>query len=56
MDISVPTAVLLRLGEVPCVAVLISRRSSNSAICLSANFPLEPSVTLQTLLSSYLAF
>jgi hypothetical protein len=47
IDISAPTAIFLRHGEVLYVVVLISRRSSNSAIFLSVKYPLEPPVTLQ---------
>jgi hypothetical protein len=50
MDILVPTTILLHHGEVPCVVVLISRRSSNSTNFLSVKFPLKPSATY---LSSY---
>jgi hypothetical protein len=38
-------AILLRHGEVPCDAVLISRRRSNFANFPYAKFPREPSVT-----------
>jgi hypothetical protein len=42
--------------EVPCDTVLISRRSSNFAKFSSAKFPMEPSITFQSYLSSYLVF
>jgi hypothetical protein len=48
MDISAPKAILLRPGEVPCVVVLISRRSSISTNFLSAKLPLEYFVTFQS--------
>jgi hypothetical protein len=46
MGISVPTSILLHHGEVLYVIVMISQRSSNSAIILATKFPLEPLVTL----------
>jgi hypothetical protein len=48
MDISAPTAILLRPGEVPCVVVLIYRQSPNSAIFLSTRSPPKPPVTFQS--------
>jgi len=43
----------LHHGEVPCFSVLVSRRSSSFANLPSTKFPLEPSVTFLSFLSSY---
>jgi hypothetical protein len=48
MVIMSPTVIFLHHGEVPCVVVLISRRSSNFSDFPSAKFPLEPSVTCRS--------
>jgi hypothetical protein len=45
-------AIFLCYGEVPCDAVVISRRSSSFVNFPFAKFPLEPSITFRSLLFS----
>jgi hypothetical protein len=56
MIILFPTAIFLYHGEVPYSVVLLSRRSSSFTNFPSAKFPLEPSVTFRSLISSNLVF
>jgi hypothetical protein len=53
MVIMISTTISLHYGEVPCCAVLISRRSSSFANLPSAKSPLEPSVNFLSFISSY---
>jgi len=56
MTILFPMTIFLHHGEVPCEAVLISRRSSSFVNFPSTQFPLELSVNSQSFISSFLVF